>query len=168
MSRGDGIVCLEFLHGPDDQPQGGDRSLGQFKLVQKVARHAGTGLISGEKPVPEGFDDMVKRTGDVSHVLVTEQDQERLYKPSYGTYGVSVRRRKRWKCVVGPEEFVRSIDQVDFQMFFSSRRRSVLQSGPFKSVPVGLVHNVPQRPTLVEAHAVVQEQFRPPVTDVRA
>jgi hypothetical protein len=57
---------------------------------------------------------MVKRTGDVSHVLVTEQ--ERLYKPSYGTYGVSVRRRKRWKRVVGPEEFVRSIDQVDFQV----------------------------------------------------
>ena len=114
---GDGVVGFELGHGPDHQPQRPGRPLRQLKLRLDVLGHTVAGLVPVKQVISEGLDHVVESAGDVGHVFLPQQNQQGLYQPAGGGDLPPVRGLDGRQAVVGPEQLVSAIQQVNVHDF---------------------------------------------------
>ncbi len=62
---GEGVIGLEFDHGPDDDAGGGEDFFQQIELGEEVGVNAFAGFVAGPEAVAKGLDDVIGGNGEV-------------------------------------------------------------------------------------------------------
>ena len=109
---GDGVVGLELDHGPHHQAERGGGALREVELRQHVGGRVLAGLVAVEQIVAERGYDVVEGDGDVAHVVLSQQHQQGLDKPSDRRDRAAVRRVLRGHAEVRAEQLVGAVYQV--------------------------------------------------------
>ena len=114
------IVGFEFNHRPDHHTGQPECLLEQWKLRQQVGIDASTSLVARPEIIAERLNHMIGGHGEVRDAGA-EHSQHGSHDPSNCgdfTTGIVARGRQRVKV---PEQFVRAVNQIDFQAKLQER-----------------------------------------------